>query len=125
MSAATPGSLGVVKVRNLELQANHGASADERRSTRRFQVDAELTFAMGRAVESDRLSETVNYYEVCELLLKVGTERTHHLLESLAGDMLAELRRRWPHAQVQIEVRKLHPPCPGNPDYTAILLRSN
>ncbi len=115
---------GVVKVRNLELQANHGASADERRSTRRFEVDVEMTFPITRAVESDRLSETVNYYEVCELLLKVGTARTHHLLESLAGEMLGELRRRWPSAEVEIEVRKLHPPCPGNPDYTAILLRS-
>ena len=28
----------------------------------------------------------------------------------------------WPQATITIELRKLHPPCPGNPDYTAVRL---
>jgi dihydroneopterin aldolase len=115
---------GVVHVRNVEFQANHGASADERRSTRRFQVDVDLAFSMARAIESDRLSDTVNYYDVCELLVRVGTARPYRLLEALAAEMLREMRTRWPHAEVSIELRKLHPPCPGNPAFTAVRLSS-
>jgi dihydroneopterin aldolase len=115
---------GVVRVRNLEFQGNHGASAAERRSTRRFQVDVDLTFAMGRAVESDRLADTVNYRDVCALVVEIGESKPHKLLERLAAAMLRAIEQRWPQARVEIELRKLHPPCPGNPDFTAVRLSS-
>src|SRR5205823_4318015 len=43
-------------------------------------------------------------------------------LGALAAEMLPEMRKRWPQAQITIELRKLHPPCPGNPAYTAVRL---
>ena len=43
---------GTVQIRNVEFQGKHGASADERRSSRRFQVDVDLTFPMARSMES-------------------------------------------------------------------------
>jgi dihydroneopterin aldolase len=115
---------GIVHVRNVEFQGKHGASADERRSTRRFQVDVDLSFPMTRAIESDRLSDTINYYDVCDLIVRIGTARPYRLLEALAAEMVREMRERWPQAQVSIELRKLHPPCPGNPSFTAVRLAS-
>ena len=115
---------GVVKIRNVEFQANHGATAGERRSARRFQVDVDMTFDMGRALESDRLADTVNYKDVCELVVEIGTSRPYKLLERVAGAMLAAIAARWPTASVELELRKLHPPCPGNPDYTAVRVRN-
>jgi dihydroneopterin aldolase len=114
--------LGTIRVRNLEFQANHGASADERRSSRRFQVDVDLTFPVLRAVKSDRLADTVNYHDVCALVIEIGTQTTFRLLEALAGTMLQAIGDRWPQTSVSIELRKLHPPCPGNPDYTSVHL---
>lgn len=111
---------GVVKIHNIEFQGNHGASADERRSARRFQVDVELTIPMQRAMETDRLGDTVNYKDVCELVVEIGTAKPLRLLEALAGAMLTAIRARWPLASVELELRKLHPPCPGNPDFTAV-----
>ncbi len=113
---------GTVKIRNVEFQGKHGASADERRSSRRFQVDVDLDFPMARAIESDRLADTVNYRDVCEVVVAIGEARPYRLLEALAAEMLRELCKRWPQAQITIELRKLHPPCPGNPDFTAVRL---
>jgi dihydroneopterin aldolase len=113
---------GLVKIRNVEFQGKHGASADERRSARRFQVDVDLTFPMARAIESDRLVDTVNYRDVCETIVQIGEARPYRLLEALAAEMLREMRKRWPQAEISIELRKLHPPCPGNPDFTAVRL---
>lgn len=113
---------GTVHIRNVEFQGKHGASADERRSSRRFQVDVDLTFPMERAIESDRLSDTVNYRDVCEVVVQIGEARPYRLLEALAAEMLREMHARWPQARITIELRKLHPPCPGNPDYTAVRL---
>lgn len=115
---------GTVRVRNLEFQGNHGASADERRTSRRFQVDVDLSFPMQRVLETDRLSDTINYHEVCAVLVEIGTARPYRLLEALAGAMLRELKTRWPKCVVALELRKLHPPCPGNPDFTSVELRA-
>jgi len=115
---------GQVTVRNLEFQANHGASAAERKSARRFQVDVELDFPVGRALETDRLTDTIDYHEVCRLLVEIGQGGPHRLLETLAGQMLTVLMERFPQASVTLELRKLHPPCPGNPSYTSIRLAS-
>jgi dihydroneopterin aldolase len=115
---------GTVKIRNIEFQGNHGATAGERRSARRFQVDVDLAFDIKRAMESDRLADTINYKDVCEIVVEIGTSGPHRLLESLARAMLSAIRERWPQASVELELRKLHPPCPGNPDYTAVRVQS-
>ena len=116
--------VGVVKIRNVEFQGNHGATAGERRSARRFQVDVDMTFDMRRAMESDRLTDTVNYKDVCELLVEIGTQKPYRLLERVASAMLDAIAQRWPSATIELELRKLHPPCPGNPDYTAVRIRN-
>jgi dihydroneopterin aldolase len=82
---------GTVQIRNVEFQGKHGASADERRSSRRFQVDVDLVIPMSRAIESDRLADTVNYRDVCELIVQIGEARPYRLLEALAAEMLREL----------------------------------
>jgi 7,8-dihydroneopterin aldolase/epimerase/oxygenase len=115
---------GLVKIRNLEFQANHGATAGERRSARRFQVDVDLTLDLRRAMESDRLADTINYKDVCEVVVEIGTSRPYKLLERVAAAMVSAIAERWPHTTVELELRKLHPPCPGNPDYTAVRVRS-
>ena len=114
----------LVKIRNIEFQANHGATAGERRSSRRFQVDVDLIFDMQRAMESDRLTDTINYKDVCELVVEIGTEKPYKLLERVAAAMVSAIMVKWPNTSVELELRKLHPPCPGNPDYTAVRVRS-
>lgn len=109
----------LITIKNLELQARHGATADERKSTRRFQIDIELRGDFTRAVASDRLPDTVDYHAICELAHSIGTSQTFHLLEALAGAVAEAIRARHPAVTVSVEVRKLNPPCPGNPSYTA------
>jgi dihydroneopterin aldolase len=65
----------------------------------------------------------VDYYDLCALVVEIGEARPLRLLEALAAAMLRAVKARWPHVSVEIELRKLHPPCPGNPDFTAVRLR--
>ncbi|MSP60717.1 MAG: dihydroneopterin aldolase [Myxococcales bacterium] len=113
-----------ILVRGLEFQGRHGASAAERKTHRRFQVDVDLHVASLPAVHSDRLADTVDYHAVCGLIEAIGTGHTYHLIEALAGAIVAAIEERWPAVTVAIEVRKLHPPCPGNPAFTAVRLRT-
>jgi dihydroneopterin aldolase len=84
----------------------------------------ELRFPIARAMESDRLSDTIDYHEVCRLLAEIGQSGPYRLLEALAGQMLTTLRGRYPDADIALELRKLHPPCPGNPSHTSVRVES-
>lgn len=114
--------IGHILVCGLEFQGRHGATAAERRSARRFQVDVDIAADLERAATSDRLLETIDYDEVCGLISSIGTEHTFRLLEALAQAILQAIVTRWPGVAVTVEVRKLNPPCPGNPHHTAVRL---
>jgi dihydroneopterin aldolase len=113
---------GAIEIRGLEFQGRHGATAAERKTLRRFQVDLVMHADLARSTASDRLADTVDYYAVCALVDEIGTSHTYHLLEALAGAIVAALLERWPGLGIDVEVRKLNPPCPGNPAYTAVRL---
>jgi len=108
---------GAIVIRGIQFQASHGASAEERRSTRRFEVDLEIEARdpIAKGGETDRLADTVDYLELCTLVIRVGTESTCHLVEKVATRILDAVCARHPAAHVSVEVRKIDPPCPGGP----------
>jgi dihydroneopterin aldolase len=103
----------------IEFEGRHGATADERRTTRRFSVNLAVDVPNARAATTDRLDDTIDYYALCELVVGIGTSGSCRLLETLAVRMADAIIERWPSAHVTVEVRKLNPPCPGHPHYTA------
>ena len=122
MSSSSSQAADTVFVRGLEFEGNHGYTAAERRSTRRFRVNIELSHALGRAAHSDKLGDTVDYRQLCEIALEVGRESTYKLLESVAGDMATRIADHYPEANIRIELEKLAPPCPGVPESCGIVL---
>ena len=104
-----------VFVRGLEFEGNHGYTAAERRGTRRFRVNLTLNLSLAAAATTDRISDTVDYWKVSEIVVALGTKSTYKLLEALAGAIGAKIQELYPHAEVVIELEKLAPPCPGVP----------
>ena len=113
-----------IKLVRIEFDGRHGATAVERKSTRKFEVDVELDAEVTAAERSDALADTVDYSRVAEAVVAIGTGEPHHLLESLARRMADTIRERFPPVrQVRLELRKLNPPtCPGHPAYSAVRL---
>jgi 7,8-dihydroneopterin aldolase/epimerase/oxygenase len=102
-------------------EGRHGATAAERRASRRFEVDIEVDAALEAAQVSDRLADTIDYSEVADIIVSIGTGEPCRLLESLARRMLDALAERIPGAAFRIELRKLNPPsCAGHPAYSAV-----
>jgi dihydroneopterin aldolase len=102
-------------------EGRHGTTAAERRSTRRFEVDIEVEAPLEAAQVSDRLGDTIDYTEVADVIVGIGTGEPVRLLEALARRMLDALAERIPGATFRIELRKLSPPsCPGHPAYSAV-----
>jgi 7,8-dihydroneopterin aldolase/epimerase/oxygenase len=105
----------------IAFEGRHGATESERRTLRTFEVDVEIDTPLDKAASSDALADTIDYREVAEMIVGLGTSETHHLLESLAGRMLDALHAKFPTATFRIELRKLNPPgCPGHPAHAAV-----
>jgi dihydroneopterin aldolase len=111
-----------IKLSRVGFEGRHGATAMERKSTRKFEVDVEADFDSTAGETSDRLADTVDYTTLADAIVSIGVGEPHRLLESLARRMIAALRQRVPAARrFRLELRKLHPPsCPGHPDYSAV-----
>lgn len=114
--------MATIILSGVEFEGRHGATAVERRATRKFEVDVELDVESRAAEQSDRLADAVDYSAVAEIIVGVGTGEPHRLLESLARRMVDTIHRRFPAARrVRLELRKLNPPtCPGHPAYSAV-----
>ncbi len=113
---SNPKHTDVVFVRGLVFEANHGYTEAERRSTRRFRLDIELSASLAAAAHSDELSQTLDYRTVCEVALTICTKETFKLLEALAGRVARELHAHYPQADISLCLEKLAPPCPGVPE---------
>jgi dihydroneopterin aldolase len=111
-----------ISLARLEFDGRHGATAVERRATRKFEVDVELDVEVSAAERSDKLTDTVDYSRVAEIIVGIGTGEPHHLLESLARRMVDNVRGRFSAVKrVRLELRKLNPPtCPGHPAWSSV-----
>jgi len=106
----------------IEFDGRHGATAVERRTTRKFEVDLELEVDAGVAERSDVLADTVDYSHVADVIVGVGAGEAHHLLESLARRMLDGVCEKLPRVRrARIELKP--PSCPGHPAYSAVRLQ--
>lgn len=105
----------VLRVDGISFEANHGAFAPERRTRRRFEVDLEVRAPLDRPAASDRLADTIDYWKVSEIVVRLGTTSTFKLLEALAGAMAAAIAELYPDCAITIDLDKLAPPCPGVP----------
>jgi dihydroneopterin aldolase len=104
---------------------HHGVSAAERVDARKFECDVELQAEVDAAEQNDRLSDTLDYTEIADIIVGIGTGPSHHLIESLGRQMLDALSKRFRKTQIKLELRKLNPPgCPGEPAYAAVRLES-
>ncbi|HVT09714.1 MAG TPA: dihydroneopterin aldolase [Polyangia bacterium] len=113
-----------IALAQLGFEGRHGATALERRHTRKFEVDVELVLEGSAAERSDRLGDTVDYSKVAEVIVVIGTGEPHRLLESLARRMVDGIRDTFPAVgRIALALRKLNPPsCPGHPAYSEVRL---
>ncbi|HVZ87751.1 MAG TPA: dihydroneopterin aldolase [Polyangia bacterium] len=113
-----------IALARIEFDGRHGATAIERRTLRKFEVDVELDVDVTAAERSDRLVDTVDYSRVAGSIVEIGVGEPHHLLESLARRMVDAVAAQFPSVRgVRLALRKLNPPsCPGHPAHAEVRL---
>lgn len=96
-----------IKIKNLEVYANHGVLSEENNLGQKFYVSAELFLNFGKAVEKDDINFSVNYSDVCNIITKYMQENTFNLIESAANNLIFEIMDIYPIVdEIIIELKK-------------------
>lgn len=94
-----------VFIEGLQVFAYHGVTEKERAQGRTFRFDVELYFDTSEVSRSDKLSETIDYVKVSDVIEKVTTSTQVHLLERLAQivcDALFDTFPQLKHARIRV-----------------------
>ena len=107
----------------MTFSGSHGVMPHERETVQRFIVDVTLHLDLGKACESDDVSDTVDYAGVYEVIDKIVTLCKFNLIEKLASEIVKGILIKFPLVdKVDITVKKPFAPVIGIFEYMAVSL---
>jgi dihydroneopterin aldolase len=95
-----------IHIQELEIAARVGVPDEERAKRQRLTISITIWPKVSFSELRDQLAETVNYSAVCRQVKAFVSGRADRLIETLAEEIAAELLRRFPIAQLRLELRK-------------------
>jgi 7,8-dihydroneopterin aldolase/epimerase/oxygenase len=101
-----------VEVRGLSIYTHHGVTEAEREIGQRLEIDLSFDVPDCDAVLTDRLEDTADYAEACDIVALAATERSYRTLERLANVIAQRLMERYGSESVRVRAAKPEPPLP-------------
>jgi dihydroneopterin aldolase len=101
-----------VEVRGLSIYTHHGVTEAERETGQRLEIDVNFDVPDCDAVLTDRVEDTVDYAEVCDIVALGATERSYRTLERLCQVIAERLMERFSCESVRVRAAKPEPPLP-------------
>jgi dihydroneopterin aldolase len=99
-----------IEVRGLSVYTHHGVTEAEREVGQRLEIDVALDVPDCDAVLTDRVDDTIDYAEVCDIVAHGATERSYRTLERLCHVIGERLMRRFGSESVRVRAAKPEPP---------------
>lgn len=100
-----------ITITGLTVFAHHGVYEEETKNGQDFVVNAKLCLDTKEAGDTDDLTKSVHYGEVCELITKFMQENTFLLIERVAEQTALEVLLRYPVLKgIELEICKPQAP---------------
>jgi len=101
-----------IELREFSIYTHHGVTEAEREIGQRLEFDVSFDVPDCDAVLTDRLEDTVDYGEVCDIVALAATERSYKTLERLCQVVGERLMERYRCDSVRVRAAKPEPPLP-------------
>ena len=101
-----------VEIRRLSVFTHHGTTEAERQIGQRLEFDVSFDVPDCDAVLTDRIDDTVDYGEVCDVVALAATDRDYNTLERLCRVVGERIIERFGCESVQVRAFKPEPPLP-------------
>jgi dihydroneopterin aldolase len=109
-----------IEIRGLSIYTHHGVSEAEQEVGQRLEFDLTFDAPDCDAVLTDRLEDTIDYAEACDIVALAATERSYKTLERLCRVIAERLSERFGSESVQVRAAKPEPPLPLAIDEVAV-----
>ena len=98
--------MDTIVIQDLAVSYHVGVPQAERANPQRLLLTVEMGCDFSRAAQTDDLTQTIDYYAVCQRLLRFGEGRSWKLIETLAVDIATLVRTEFRAETVAVEVKK-------------------
>jgi dihydroneopterin aldolase len=115
--------MGRIILKGLRFHGYHGVSESERKVGQKYEIDAELACDLSLAGVTDELAHTIDYGQVANLIVEIGTQQSFQLIETLAETVASAILEQFPVYEVRIDVKKLSPPIDHQLIYAGVKIR--
>ena len=97
----------LIRVIDLEVEAHIGVPDEERACAQKLLISLEMSVnSFARAVKTDDVALTVDYFAVTQRVKILVAERPRKLLETLAEEIAADLLKTFPMQKLTLEIKK-------------------
>jgi dihydroneopterin aldolase len=101
-----------IEISGLSLFTHIGVSAAEREVGQRLLFDIRIDVGESDATETDRIEDTIDYGEVCQLVALVAQQRNYKTLERLCTVVADRIIEDFGAEAVWVKAAKPEPPIP-------------
>jgi len=95
-----------ITIVDLEVSYRVGVPDEERAKPQRLLITVDMNYDFSSAATSDRITKTIDYYEVAQQIIALGTDRTWKLIEKVANDIADLVVSEFHPAAVTVTVKK-------------------
>ncbi|MGN0806150.1 MAG: 2-amino-4-hydroxy-6-hydroxymethyldihydropteridine diphosphokinase [Candidatus Coproplasma sp.] len=105
--------MSAIDIKGVKVSACHGVLESEKTAPQPFVFDIAIDCDISAAVLSDDVENTVNYAEVCTIVVNYCKNNSFNLIERLAHGAAVEVVKAFPKIKaVEVTVHKPHAPIP-------------
>lgn len=101
-----------IELRGLSIYTHHGVTDAEQEVGQRLEFDLAFEVPDCDAVLTDRVEDTVDYAEVCDVVALAATERSYRTLERVCQVVAERLMERFQCDSLRVRAAKPEPPVP-------------
>ncbi|WP_318343126.1 dihydroneopterin aldolase [Flagellimonas baculiformis] len=115
--------MGKIRLKNIRIHSNHGCLKEEMLIGSDYRVDLEIKADLSQPATSDKLSETVDYVHLNNIVkeeMAVRSNLLEHVAQRIIDRILSEINEV---TQVMVEVSKINPPIGGDVESVSVKLK--
>jgi FolB domain-containing protein len=98
--------MDTIEIRDLEVYYSVGVPDQERANPQRLLLTVQMATDFSRCAAADDLTQTIDYFAVCQRLFRFGDQRSWKLIEKLASEIADMILKEFRARSVTVEVKK-------------------
>lgn len=115
--------MGKIRLKNIRIHSNHGCLKEEMLIGSDYRVDLEIKADLSQPATSDKLTETVDYVHLNNIVkeeMAVRSNLLEHVAQRIIDRILSEINEV---THVMVEVSKINPPIGGDVESVSVKLK--